>query len=197
MTGGERKLEEYLGALRAGLRDLPEAERSEIIAEINSHIRDSAGEQLETNAVEEALERLGTSAELASLYTTQSLLKRAETSRSRWLLFTSLFRYATISIAGFFIFLGLLAGYFITAFLLLAALVKPFSPSGVGLWWKPNGELSLNIGLFTSPPTGGTELLGWWIIPLGLLLGAMAFWITPRFGRWAIRKFGPAPRLAE
>ena len=197
MTTGERKLEKYLNELRMKLRGLPEAECSEIIAEISSHIRDSAGSAMDAEAVESTLRRLGSATELASLYKTQSLLTRAENSRSPWLLFTSLLHYATISIAGFFIFLGLLIGYSVTACLFLAALVKPFAPARVGLWWvMPQRELALHIGMFTSPPTQGTELLGWWIVPIGLLLGLLAFWITPRFGRWAIHKFRPAPVLA-
>jgi hypothetical protein len=193
MTTGERKLEEYLNELRMKLRGVPEAERSEIIAEIDSHIRDSAGSTLDAEAVESALQRLGGATELASLYRAQSLLTHAENSRSPWLLFTSVFRYATISIAGFFIFLGLLVGYFVTACLFLAALVKPFAPDRVGLWWiLPQRELALHIGIFTSPPPQqGTELLGWWIVPIGLLLGLFVLWMTPRFGRWAIRRFAP------
>lgn len=201
MPDGTRKLEAYLNELNAGLRGVPEGERSEIVAELRSHVRDSAGNELDEIAVVAALERLGSPTELASLYRTQTMLTRAGNSPSSWLLFRSLFRWATMSVAGFFIFLGLLIGYVITACFFLAALVKPFAPDRVGLWWLPgsgqDGELSLRIGFFTSPsPPQGTELLGWWIVPLGLMLGALACWLTPRFGRWAIRRFRPSPLLS-
>jgi hypothetical protein len=37
----------------------------------------------------------------------------------------------------------------------------------------------------------GHELLGWWLLPIGLLLGPGLFFLTARFGLWSIRKFWP------
>ena len=66
------------------------------------------------------LDRLGPAGELASQYATQSLLVRAERSRSPWLLLRGLVRLATVSVAGFFAFLGLVFGYGLAASLSLA-----------------------------------------------------------------------------
>ena len=104
MAEGPRRLDGYLSELRARLRNLPDAEASEILEELRSHVCDSVGTggELTERGVAAALERLGSPAELASLYKTDSLLVRAGRSRSPWLLSWSLFRWATVSVAGGF-----------------------------------------------------------------------------------------------
>lgn len=195
MADGARRLDDYLGELRARLRGVPDAEASEIVAELRSHVRDSAGSggELTASAVAAVLERLGSPEDLASLYVTESLLGQAGRSGSTWLLLRSLSRWATVSVAGCFALLGLIAGYVLAASFFCAALMKPFASGRVGLWRLAGGEISLRLGFVAPPPPQGQELLGWWIVPVGLLLGAGAFWLTPRFGRWAIRRFRRAP----
>jgi hypothetical protein len=54
----------------------------------------------------------------------------------------------------------------------------------------PNGsdyEISLRMG-FGAAPVGGKELLGWWLVPIGLLVGLGLFFLTARFGLWSIRR---------
>jgi len=187
---GVPRLEAYLGELRARLRRLPEAEVAEIVEEMRSHVRDRVGEgvALTKEAVGAALERLGSPEELAALYVTDSLLVHAERSWSPWLVFSSIFRWATVSVAGFFAFLGLLVGFVLSASFLIAALVKPFS-SRAGLWRVDGDSVSLHLGLGPGPPPTGQELLGWWIVPLGLLVGVGGIWLTTRFGHWCILRF--------
>jgi hypothetical protein len=187
-------LEGYLAELRARLRGLPEAEVSDIIEELRSHVRDSADSGDERDGdVATVLGRLGSPEELASLYVTDRLLARARSSRSPWLLPRSLFRWATVSVAGSCALAGLITGYLLAASLFCAALMKPFAPGPVGLWRLGDDELSLHLGIASAAPPQGEELLGWWIVPLGLLLGAGAFWLTPRVARWAIRRFRREP----
>jgi hypothetical protein len=131
------------------------------------------------------LARLGSPEHLASLYAAERLLVRAERGGSPWLLATALLRWASVSAAGYL----LAAGFFI------AALVKPFAPGRVGLW-RTADALSLHLGLAGGPAPRGEELLGWWIVPIGLLLGAAAAWLTARLARWAIRRFRPQPFAA-
>jgi hypothetical protein len=66
----------------------------------------------------------------------------------------------------------LAGGYFFSACILIAALHKPFAPLKVG-FWHFDDEFSLHLGFGTGPvPTTGTELLGWWLVPAGILLGS-------------------------
>jgi hypothetical protein len=190
-NAGMRRLDAYLGELRGRLRRLPDAEVAEIVDELRSHVRDSdgVGVALTEEAVAAALERLGPPEELAALYVTDSLLVRAERSWSPWLIFTSIFRWATVSVAGFFAFLGVLVGFVLSASFFIAALAKPFFPDRTGLWRVAADSVSLHLGLASGPPPAGQELLGWWIVPSGLLVGVGGVWLTTRFGRWCIRRF--------
>lgn len=116
--------------------------------------------------------------------------------RAPWRLLKTLFRWATVSIAGVLAFLGVLAGYLMAASFLCAALVKPFAPGRVGLWRLDGDHFSLRLGFVAPPPVQGEEILGWWIVPLGLVLGAALFWLTPRLARWAIRRFRRTPLVS-
>ena len=90
--------------------------------------------------VDAALAALGSPEELASQYMTDNLLARAEVSRSPVQILRSLFRWASLSVAGFFVLLGSIVGYFLGAAFILVALLKPFHPHTAGLWIFPNGR---------------------------------------------------------
>jgi len=188
------RLEDYLGELRACLRRLPAAEVSEIVDELRSHVLDSAAsndDALTEDSVRAAIDRLGRAEDLASLYVTESLLSRAGRSGSPWPMLCGILRWATVSGAGLFAALGLAVGLVISASFFVAALHKPFAPSRAGLWRLDDGSLSLRLGF--GAPAPGLELLGWWIVPLGLLLGACGLWLTLQFGRWCIRRYRRTP----
>jgi uncharacterized membrane protein len=183
-------LEAFLSDLRGRLRGLPEGDISEILEELRSHVRESGGPGA---SVADILGRLGSAEELASLYVTDRLLARAGRPGSPWLLARGLVRWAGVSVAGSVALLGLVIGYLIAGSFLVAALVKPFAPGRAGLWRLAGGEISLRLGLARGAPPAGEELLGLWIVPLGLALGAGAAWLTARLARGAIRRYRPGP----
>ena len=189
----QRKMHDYLQAVRAGLRGVPDAQASEVVEELRSHIRDRSemNGELTDAAVATALERLGRPEELAAMYVAENIVTRAEKSFSPWLVLKGIVRWAGISSAGVFVFLGSIVGYALAVAFGISALMKPFAPSRVGLWHL-NGDpdnFSLVLGLGSGSPPPGTELLGWWIMPLGLLIGIGLFLLTARFGLWSLRKF--------
>lgn len=192
MPERDSNIEAYLEELQIRLRGLGEANVAEVIVELRSHIEESS----RTDAIDAVLARLGQPAELASLYETENLFDRAARSHSSpALLFRTVARWASFSIAGAFVLFALIAGYVVAASFVLAAVVKPFAPERVGLWRLPNGDVSLRLGFLEGPPAQATELLGWSVIPLGVAIGAVAFWLIPKFGRWAIRSLRRAPDL--
>jgi hypothetical protein len=193
------RLEDYLSDLRERLGGLPADEVAEILAELRSHVRDACapGREPDQADVTAVLARLGAPSALAAAYRADRLLAQAERSPSPWLLLKGLFRWAALSGAGSFALCGVVVGYVLTASFFLAALVKPFRPDRVGLFRIGDGEhLSLHLGLTGSAAPPGAEILGWWIVPLGLLLGGLAYGLTRSFARRAVRRHRRRPLAA-
>jgi hypothetical protein len=200
-NAAEEKIESYLVRLRAHLRGLSSEDIHDIIEELRSHIVDKAkvGGGLAAERVDAALEALGKPEDLASEYMADAILARAESSRSPLRILASLFRWATLSIAGCFVLIGSLLGYFLGCALILCALLKPFHPHSAGLWRYQDSTggwvLSLRLG-FGSVPAGSHDLLGWWIVPIGLLVGFVLIMLTTRLAIWCVRvcrKSRPSP----
>jgi hypothetical protein len=188
-----QKIEAYLANLRAQLRGFNDQQVAEILAELRSHILDKldiAGDATPSQ-VDAVLAALGTPDELAGQYITDSVLARAEVSRSPLRILASLFRWASLSFAGFFVLLGSVLGYFFGAVFVLVAIMKPFHPQTAGLWLLHDAtgdpEFSFRLGFGTVP--AGRDLLGWWIVPLGLLAGCALVTLTTRFALWCARQY--------
>jgi hypothetical protein len=186
---GQLKLAAYLRQVRHGLNGLPAAEAQEIVDELKSHVLDRAGVDLNAAAVETAIANLGPARELSGLYLAERMAERVEASRSPWLILKTVRRLAGLSIGAFFTFALSLVGYTFGVCLLLTAILKPFLPNNDGLWFKRTADgftLSFSI---TNDPTG-QELMGWWIIPFGLIAGALVLYLTWRFSLGAVRRLG-------
>jgi hypothetical protein len=182
----QKKIDKYLQNLGAALRTLPSEQARDIVEELRSHIVEKAATSggMTPAAVDSVLTDLRRPEDLATLYLTDDLQVRALASRSPLLILRSLFRWASLSVAGFFVWMGSLLGYFLAAALVACALLKPIHPVTAGLWLIPDGadyEVSLRLG-FGSVPPGGRDLLGWWIVPIGLVVGFGLFILTARFG---------------
>lgn len=192
-------VDRYLEELRTNLRALPVAEVDDIVEEMRSHIRDRCSGASSTDAdaadVAAVLERLGSPPELAALYARDHVLEGARRGRSPFVLAGGVFRWASLSAAGAFVFACLLAGYFVAGSLVVAALHEPFAPDRVGLF-RQGDSVSLRLG-FTADPLSsvpaGEEVLGFWIIPIGLLAGAMTVWLTNVAARACVRSLRRAP----
>jgi hypothetical protein len=190
----QAKIETYLGRLRARLRGLRDEDVREIVEELRSHIEDKAatGGELSAAAVDGALAGLGTPEQLASEYLADELLKRAQVSGSPWRVLGSLFRWGCLSVAGFFVLLGAVIGYLLGFSFILCGLLKPLHPHTAGLWLIPAGpdsfQLSLRLG-FGSIPAGSRDLLGWWIVPIGLGVGGALVMLTTRCALWCARQY--------
>ncbi len=190
----QKKIESYLGKLRARLRGMNEDEIREIAEELRSHIADKAAAAADPTPeqVDAALNALGTPEELASQYLAEALLARAEVSRSPLRILDSLFRWATLSFAGFGVLLAALVGYFIGFAFILCGLLKPFHPQTAGLWVYSDAVygrvVSIRMG-FGAVPAGGRELLGWWMVPIGLVVGCGLVVLTSRFSLWCARQY--------
>ena len=189
-----QRIEAYLGRLRRRLRGINDEDVSDIVEELRSHILDkvTASGEVSAAAVDAALAGLGSPEALASEYMTDNLLARAEVTRSPLRILKSLFRWATLSVAGLLVLLGSLTGYFLGIVFTLCAVLKAFHPQTAGVWMIPDGtgnfEISVRLG-FGSVPVGGKDVLGWWIVPIGLLVGCGLVMLTTRFALWCVRRY--------
>ena len=179
----------YLAALRRQLRDLLEEDVKDIVEEIRAHILDKTSAESSTDSVSSTLAALGTPEELAERYRTEELLKRAQLSRSPAFILRSLLRWITLSLVGLLVFLISVAGYCTGGFLFLIATLKLIWPRGTGLLKTVSQDGSWGLGLsFSNQPGTGHDLLGWWLLPIGFILGTGLIFLTFRFGLWSIRK---------
>lgn len=185
----QHKIDAYLGRLRGRLRGLSGGDVREIVEELRSHVADKtgAGEELTPDAVDQILAGLGSPEELANQYLTDEMLARAEVSRSPLRILESLFRWATFSVGGFFVLMGTVLGYLLGGIFMWCGVLKIVHPQTAGLWLIPDGagdvQVSVRLG-FLGPPAGGRELLGWWILPIGLAAGCALVLLTTRFALW-------------
>jgi hypothetical protein len=186
-----KTIDAYLVALRKQLRDLLEEDVNDIVDEIRGHILDKTSGAVALESVAATLAALGPPEELASRYRTEEMLKRAQLARSPGFMFRSLLRWATVSVAGLLVFVISVAGYCLGGWLVVFGALKVISPRGTGLWWTAyaDGTHSLGMGSGNQPPGNAHDILGWWLVPIGLLIGGGLLVLTFRFDVWSVRKF--------
>lgn len=191
----QEQIDVYLARLRRALEGLPAADIDEILRELRGHIAERATDTESTPPdgapIEQILSELGAPENIASAYRNDALVARARATFSPGLILRTTMRWATKTALGFLAFIVALVGYGVGLSLIACALLKPLLPDNIGLWISRQG---MNLG-FQTPRPPGPELLGWWIIPLGLV-GSAAFILgSTVFLRWMLR-FVPsaAPR---
>lgn len=197
----QKTIDAYLAALRRHLRELMEADANDIVEEIRAHILDKTAEmpgeasdpaqssattRVSAETLAATLAALGTPEELASRYRTEELLKRAQPAASPGLI---LLRQTALGLVALIVGLVSAVGYCLGGGLVMFALFKLLWPRGTGLWAERTADRWNASLLFGNQPRPGHELLGWWLIPIGLLLGGGLLYLTFRFCIWSLRKF--------
>jgi uncharacterized membrane protein len=189
-TVSQKTIDDYLAALRKQLRELLDEDAKDIVDEIRTHILDKTSGDDSADTIAATLAALGAPEELASRYRTEALLKRAQMARTPAFILRSSIRWAALSLAGVVVFAVSVVGFTLGGGLVLIAALKVVWPSGTGLWKTVNADSTWSLGLgFSNHPGTGQDLLGWWLLPLGLLLGSGILFLTFRFGLWSIRRF--------
>jgi hypothetical protein len=184
----QRQVETYLKSLRRELSDLLDEDADEIVEEIRTHIFDkTSGERPE--AVAATLAALGTPRELADRYRTAELVQRARLARSPKYMMRSGLRWAQMSLLGVAVFAVSVLGCSLGCWLFLLGLLKLIHPGTTGVYGTWNDHSKSFNWQFGTPNKPG-ELLGWWLVPVGILVGAALLLLTFRFGSWSVRKFG-------
>jgi hypothetical protein len=184
---GKAHLDTYLEQVGRHLKGLPKSEVDEIVAELRSHVLDKVAGTPTPQRVEAAIAALGGPREVARLNLTERVAAELEEDRSPLTVLRGVGRLAGLSVYGAFAGLVSFSGYALAASLLITAAVKPFWGRHAGLWRVPEGNdaYAFSLGVNSSPQ--GQELLGWWIIPIGVVMGLLLGWLTWRFGISSVR----------
>jgi hypothetical protein len=185
----ESRTADYLSRLDLELSGISTEQKEDILQEIRAHIMDSLnGSADQQSALERVLHLLGSPRELAERYRTETLLTRASSSFSPWVLFQTSWRWAKMGMKGMVAFFIALTGYGIALGWMVTAMLKPFMPS-VGLWI---GGDTLQFG--PAPDLAGKhELLGNYYIPVVMVLAFATAIGTTQALRWLMRR--RIPRL--
>jgi hypothetical protein len=194
---GMAHLDCYLDQVRRHLKPLPKSEIDEIVAELRSHVLDRVAGRPTPDAVEAAITALGGPREVARVNLTERVAAEVAEDRSPLTVLRGIGRLAGLSLYGAFAGLVSFAGYGIAAAFLITAAVKPFARSNAGLWRTPEGggAYSLALGVTSHVRSHqGQELLGWWIIPIGVAAGLILGWLTWRFGLFSLKLMGRRAR---
>lgn len=184
---GVAHLDCYLDQVRRHLKSLPKAETDEIVAELRSHVLDRVEGAPTPERVEAAIAALGGPREVARLNLTERVAVEMEADRSPLTVLRGVTRLARLSLYGAFAGLVSLVGYAVAAAFVLTAAVKPFAWKHAGLWRMKDADNSYSLSLgVTDNPHAGQELLGGWIIPIGVIIGLVVGWLTWRFGIFSV-----------
>jgi hypothetical protein len=138
------------------------------------------------------LRSLGEPEELARQYRTDQVAERAQCTGSPIVILHSLLLLRRGRPSGWVALFLAAMGYAWALVLTAAAIEKVLSPHDVGLWYR-NGFLP-RLTVDGPGPPGTRELLGWWLVPFGLLAGAALFFLTKQFAQWWIRRSRPTRR---
>lgn len=186
-TGIESTIESYLARVRAALRGMPEREIEDILRELRTHIADLS--EPDGHGVDAAIRSLGHPVDIAKTYLAENLMVQAECSGSPLVILQGL-RHASRSRRGRLLVTALYFFGYINVFTLWAAAIeKLLAPSRGGLWYVPGHWSSISLITSGSPPSGARELLGWWLVPIAVLVGWALKVVTDRIAQLWIGRY--------
>jgi uncharacterized membrane protein len=180
---GESRINGYLFLLDKSLRTFLRREiAADAVREVESHIRERVAETEampnERDALNRLLDALGPPHRLARAYSTELAVNEAVTSGRLVATARAILALAFHTTEGFFVGVGLLCGYMLSAALLLVAILKPIFPNNVGVF-TVNGEVR-GSGVEPYLPPGTVVSHGWWLALFGLAAGSILLWLMRR-----------------
>ena len=166
----------YFKSLTKYLARLEKTDAEEVIREIESHIYDAMELQEQEGSQSSAqsiLEGFGEPRELANRYV-EHILKGAPPPKG----FRAIQSVKKGMTKGLYYSMGLF-GFGMAFALIMVGLAKLFMPDLVGVWSAAEGN-SVIIGITDNASQNSEELLGYWIIPIAILLGLGIARLTKR-----------------
>lgn len=184
VSEAQKLLEDYLRRLDHALRSVPQPERQEIYAEIESHLHGRLAElpqPVEIDDVLDMLYKLGEPQSYVPLYLTESYLRKGFQQASLRMLVRGTARWmASMALSYLYSFPFFLL-YLISFLLLFLGTMKLILPQHVQIAYiSDEGQstqswIGIGFSSYTNNSSHGHELLGPWTVPfawgLGLLTG--------------------------
>lgn len=176
--------EQFLKSVRQGLSRVDEKEREEIVNELRTHLLDR-----QAQGKADLLEGFDAPEVLASAFVSELALRGALARGTSWAMGRALLFAARDSALVLLIVFPLILLQLCGAGFIALGVLKPVIPQRIGLWV---GAGNLTLG-FTDPSPGVHEVLGWWAIPVLLVVGLIVLWSSNRAMRAVIRwRLGPS-----
>ena len=182
----QRIWDNYFKRIRKSLNRAPHKISDELILELKSHLYESFEEdkeKSESNRLLNAIERMGDPDEFLKPIIADKLLIDASKSFNPKSIFYGIYYNLYGGIARVFLALILWAGYLIAFFFSALAVLKIFFPQRTGLFYSDKGVYYLGF----METAAGKDVLGYYFIPIALLISAVLFWILTKLLRLIIR----------
>ncbi|MBU3006119.1 DUF1700 domain-containing protein [Paraglaciecola arctica] len=165
---------QYLSKLGTYLARLNEAEVNEVLREIESHIYDSI-ELAEHNSdpinITDILAGFGSPRELAQQYV-EHILEGTPPPKG----FSAIQKVKQTATVGLY-WTTAIFGYFFGSLIIVSSAFKLAVPDLFGVWSAAGGN-SIVVGLVEENQQVGEEIVGFWFIPIALILGALLIKLT-------------------
>lgn len=186
-AGPESRIEGYLARVRAALHGLPDRDIDDILRELRAHVVELTGEG--GVDIQAALGSLGDPVDLAKTYRNENLMAQAECSSSALVILqglqhTSRSRWRRVTVTALYFF-----GYANVVALWADAILKVFAPSRIGLWYTPGSSWPVTLVTDGAAPAASRELLGWWLVPVFLVVGWALRYLIHRIAQWWIGRY--------
>lgn len=172
----DTQINQYLSTLAKYMSRLDSAQVNEVIREIESHIYDvidNAETQGSPIEIDEVLARFGSPRQLAQQYSDHLLMGTPPPPG-----FNAL-RTVKKGVTASIFFGTALVGYLLGLVLIAIGALKVFLPDSVGVWANDHGQ-SVVVGIVDHTPVSSQELLGVWLIPVGIICGVAVLLLTHR-----------------
>ena len=151
------------------------ADATELRGDLEAHVADSmaaGAEGSELERLDAALRRLGKPTDYLRPLLADQLIERGTRTYNPGTIARGLSQSILAGSGRAAIALGFGLGYLLLAIFAAMAILKPLWGDHVGVFRQADGTISAGI---VSHVDGAQELLGWWSIPLALLLAAVLY----------------------
>lgn len=184
-----RRLNSYLMEVRRHLTGLPKLDADEIVLELRAHVLDRLeGRQPTIEAVEAALWALGSPAEIGE--SNVAVRVRQPSRSTAW--FETVRNATAIMRAAISLLVTSIAGSALSASLLAFTAAKLVEPDRIGIWRDGDNWTVGRVHALVP----GHEVLGWALLPIGLLAATSIGFATWIAGRQRLREIRGRQRSA-